>query len=67
MNDIITIFFNSLWTKKKDLNKKEFYTFTHFNIFFGKKKMAQHNLTHPRDRLPQPAIDVLDIKPEVNF
>ena len=29
--------------------------------------MAQNNLTHPRDRLPQPAINVLDIKPEVNF
>ena len=25
------------------------------------------SLTHPRDRLPQPATNVLDTKPEVNF
>ena len=24
-------------------------------------------MTHPRERLPQPAINVLDIKPKVNF
>ena len=29
--------------------------------------MAYSNLTHPRERLPQPAINILDTKPEVNF
>ena len=30
--------------------------------------MAQKNFTmHPRDKIPQPAIGVLDTKPEVNF
>ena len=29
--------------------------------------MAQNNLMHPLDRLPQPAIELLDTKPEVNF
>lgn len=30
-------------------------------------KMAKNNLLHPRDRLPRPAIELLDTKPEVNF
>ena len=29
--------------------------------------MAHSNLTHPRERLRQPAINALDTKPEVNF
>ena len=29
--------------------------------------MAQNNLMLPRDMLPQPAIELLDTKPEVNF
>ena len=34
----------------------------------NKQKMAENNLPiHPRERLPQHAVSLLDTRPEVNF
>ena len=52
--------------KNEQKNKmKNYFIFLHFLIFIV--RMSQNNLLHPREKLPQPAIQVLYTKSEVNF
>ena len=50
--------------KKRPDKKIIFYLYTSY--FYVIKKMAYNtsSLTHPRDRLPQPATSALDTEPE---
>ena len=52
--------------KNEQKNKmKNYFIFLHFLIFMV--RMSQNNLLHPREKLPQSAIQVLYTKSEVNF
>ena len=50
---------------KKRPEKNVFFLSAYFLVF--KRMTYNSSLTHPWERLPQPATNVLDIKPEVNF
>ena len=66
MKGDIIIYFSIMNKKNKKRPDKKIIFYLYTSYFYVIKKMAYNtsSLTHPRDRLPQPATSALDTEPE---